>query len=222
MSKKGKLLDTKAIVKLAKSHNTGDFNERDEGLIAFAGLAYFSSHELSLVAVEDLITERGQVVIDGYLPASFSANGKSRMFVIGNQTYLSDVAQRVIDWRVENNLACLDRGLFAGLDPKSKFFLRDDGGEYGLNFKNRHEGDSVTQPLKMQRKFKSFYLPEGVSLTALMNSFIENYWLAKSSQGTVQALRDLMALTGLTKETLRTKCIREQSSIQNVLENLYK
>ncbi len=80
---------------------------------------------------------------------------------------------------------------------------------------------TVTQPLQMQRKFKSFYLPEGVSITTLMDSFIESFWLKKSSEGTVQAIRDLVELTGLSKETLRVKCIREQTSLQDILENLY-
>jgi len=221
MSKKGQLLNTKAIIKLAKKHGDDPFNVRDEALITFAGLAYFSGHDLSLVTVSDVITERGKIVIDNYLPGSVSSNGKARMFYIGKKTYLQDLTVRVIEWRIKNKLGCLDRGLFAGLNPESKFFLKDDGSEYGLNFKNRHEGDTVTQPLQMQRKFKSFYLPEGVSLTTLMDSFIESFWLKKSSEGTVQAIRDLVELTGLSKETLRVKCIREQTSLQDILENLY-
>jgi len=221
MSKKGQLLNTKAIIKLARKHGDDPFNVRDEALIAFAGLAYFSGHDLSLVTVSDMITERGNIIIDNYLPGSVSSNGKARMFYIGKKTYLQDVTARVIEWRIENQLGCIDRGLFAGLNPESKFFLKDDGSEYGLNFKNRHEGDTVTQPLQMQRKFKSFYLPEGVSLTTLMDSFIESFWLKKSCEGTVQAIRDLVELTGLSKETLRVKCIREQTSLQDILENLY-
>ncbi len=222
MSVRGKLLDYKSIIQLAKKHSQGEFNERDEALILFAGLAYFSAHELSLIKVEDLITDRGLIVIDGVLPASFSATGKERYFFIGDNTYLSDTIFKVIEWRLKNKLGCLDRSLFAGLDPKSKLFLKDGGKGYELNFKNRFEGDTVTQPLQMQRKFKSFYFPEGVTLTTLQNSFIENVWTVRSRDGTFQAIRDLVGLTGLSKETLRTKCIREQASIQDVLENLYK
>ncbi len=212
---------SKAVIKLAKKHGDDPFNVRDEALIAFAGLAYFSGHDLSLVTVSDVITERSKIVIDNYLPGSVSSNGKARMFYIDKKTYFQDVTVRVIEWRIKNKLGCLDRGLFAGLNPDSKFFLKDDGSEYGLNFKNRHEGDTVTQTLQMQRKFKSIYLPEAVSLTTLMDSFIECFWLKKSSEGTVQAIRDLVELTRLSKETLRVKCIREQTSLQDILENLY-
>ncbi len=194
----------------------------DEALIAYAGLAYFSASDLSLVTVSDVITERGQIVIENLLPAAYSSGGKGRLFYLGKKTYLHDVTDRVIQWRIDNKIKCLDRELFAGLPPESRLFLKPNGEEFGLVFKNRFEGDTVTQPLQMQRKFKTFYLPEGVTLATLMDSFIENFWLRKSSEGTVQTIRDLMDLTGLTKETLRTKCIREQTSLQDILENLYK
>ena len=222
MAGKSKLLDKDEIIKLAKRHSTGDFNENDEALIVMAGLAYFSAVDLSLVGVEHLITERGQIVIDGLLPASFSVNGKERYFYIGEETYLSKVIYKVIERRLRLKIGCLDRGLFAGLDPESKFFLKDDGTPYGLNYKNRFEGDTVVQPRQMQRKFSSYYFPEGVSLSSLLDSFIEIVWLARSKDGTFQAIRDLVGLTGLYKETLRAKCIREKTSIKDVLENIYK
>lgn len=52
-----KLLDVKPIIRLAQKHAKEPFCARDEGLIAMAGLAYFSASNLSLVKVEDLITE---------------------------------------------------------------------------------------------------------------------------------------------------------------------
>ncbi len=222
MSEKGKLLKSDTIIKLAKEHSNNPFSVVDEAMIAYAGLAYFSATDLSLVTVSDVVTERGQVVIENMLLGAYASNGKERLFYIGNKTYLHDVTTRVIKWRIENRIKCLDRGLFAGLAPESRLFLKPNGEEFSLVYKNRFEGDVLTQPFQIQRKFKAFYLPEGVSLATLMDSFIENFWLKKSSQGTVQAIADLMKLTGLTKETLRTKCIREQTSIQDILKNLYK
>ncbi len=214
--------DIQAIIRLAKRHGSEPFNARDEALIAFAGLAYFDGHDLSLVRVSDFITERGKLVVDGYLPSEFNASGKSRYYFIGQDTYLANVAANVITWRHQNGFGCLDRGLFAGLDPNTRFFLKDDGTEFSLTYKARFEGDTVTQPLQLQRHFKSFYLGEGVNLSALLDSFIVNYWNAKCGQGTTQAIRDLMELTGLAKETLRAKCIREQQSIREVMESIYQ
>jgi len=161
-------------------------------------------------------------VVDGYLPASFNAGGKSRYFFIGHDTYLRALVASVIEWRREHRIGCLDRGLYAGLDPNSHFFPKDDGSTFALIYKARFAGDSVTQPLQVQRHFKSFYMGEGVSLSSLLDSFIANYWTAKCDQGTTQAIRDLMELTCLTKETLRSKCIRDQQSIKEVLESIYQ
>lgn len=217
-----KELNAQAIIRLAKRHGSSPFNARDAALIAFAGLGYFDGHDLSLVRVSDLITERGKVAIDGYLPSEFNANGKSRYYFIGQDTYLADTAANVIAWRHQNDFGCIDRDSFAGLDPNSKFFLKDDGSEFSLTYKGRFDGDTVTQPLQLQRHFKSFYLGEGVTLSGLLDCFVVNYWNAKCGQGTTQAIRDLMELTGLAKETLRAKCIREQQSIREVMESIYQ
>ena len=91
-----------------------------------------------------------------------------------------------------------------------------------MNYKSKDKDSDLTQPLQMQRLFKSYLLGEGVSIVSLMDSFIANFWNVKSQQGTAQAIRDLMGLTGLTAETLRRKCIRKQDSIQDILVGLYK
>lgn len=217
-----KILGVKPIFKLAQKHSKEPFSPRDEALIALVGLAYFSASELSLIKVSDLINERRGLVFDGYLPSEISVNDFSRYFFIGEKTYLRQVLERYIDWRLEKGFGCLDRDLYRGLDPESRLFLKDDGTGFDVNFKNRFEGDTLTQPLQMQRHFKKFYLGEGVTIGTLQDSFIANYWAVKSQQGTTQAIKDLMEMTGLTAETLRKKCIRKQESMKDVLINLYK
>jgi len=216
------ILDVKSIVKLAKKHGKDPFCVRDEALLALSGLAYFNATELSLVRVRDLVSERGGIVFDGYLPEEFSANKFARYFFIGTETYLSKCIENYIEWRISKGFDCLDRDLYLGLDPNSYLFVKNDGSYFDLNYKNRYEGDTLTQPLQLQRHFKNFILGEGVSLTSLMDSFIANFWEVKSLQGTTQAIRDLMDMTGLTAETLRKKCIRQQESIQEILGNLYR
>jgi len=91
----------------------------DECLIALAGLAGFNATELSLLQVRDLITERGAIAYDGYLPAQFNINGHERYFFIGENTYLFDCLQRYIAQRLDRKLEKLDRSLYAGLSPES-------------------------------------------------------------------------------------------------------
>lgn len=216
------ILPVKSIVKLARKHGDEPFTVRDECLIALTGLAGFNATELSLLRVPDLITERGKLTTDGYLPPEFSVSGHSRYFYIGLGTYTRDCLDRYIQSRIANGIDTLDRDLYAGLNPESYFFLKNDGSKFDLTFKNRFQGDTLTQPVQMQRLFKSYYLGEGVSANVLLDSFIVNFWQVKSQQGTSQAIKDLIEMTGLTAETLRKKCIRKQSSIQEILGDLYK
>ena len=216
------ILGVKPIIKLAHKHGTEPFCPRDEALIALSGLAYFSANELSLVNVRDLITERRGIVVDGYLPSELNSNGFSRYFFIGKNTYLRKVLEQHIQWLKDNNFSGLDRELYCGLNPDARLFVKDDGSNFEVNFKNRYEGDAITQPLQMQRHFKKFLLGQEVSITTLTDSFIVNFWSVKSLQGSAQAIRDLIEMTGLTADTLRRKCIRKQESIKDVLTNLYK
>jgi len=214
------VLDVKSIIKLAKSHGKPPFSPRDELVVAMTGLAYFNATELSRMQVKDVINERTGIALDGCLPSNLGNNGIGRYFFIGEKTYLRDCIERYIVWRKEKGFGCIKNNAYCGLNPDSCFILKDDGTEFTLNHKAK--GSNLTQPLQMQRLFKSYYLGEGVSIVSLMDSFIANFWNVKSKQGTAQAIRDLMKLTGLTAETLRRKCIRKQDSIQEILVGLYK
>ena len=216
------VLDVKSIIKLAKAHGKPPFTPRDELVIALTGLAYFNATELSRIQVKDIINERTGVALDGYLPGNYGNNGFERYFFVGENTYLRECIQRYIDWRKANGFSCIKENAYCGLNPDSCLILKDDGSEFTLNYKAKDKGSDLTQPLQMQRLFKSYYLTEGVSIVSLMDSFIANFWNVKSKQGSVQAIRDLMELTGLTAETLRRKCIRKQDSIQDILVGLYK
>lgn len=212
----------KEIVKLSKKHSAGQFNPRDAALIAMAGLACFTAYDLSLIQVRDLVNERGGLVEDGCLDESFSPSGKARVFFLLRGTYLCEVLEQYIEWRLANELGGITPPIFGGLDPDSRFFLKDDGKPFDLNMKRRFEGDSATQPLKMQRQFQKYYLGEGGSLKSLNDSFILNLWGESCQYGTTQAIRNLMALTGMTAETLKAKCIRGHLSVQEALEGLYR
>jgi hypothetical protein len=217
-----KILDVKEIIKLARKHGRDPFNPRDELVIVLTGLAYFNATELSRMQVKDIINERTGIALDGYLPDSLSSNGFERYFFVGEKTYIRVCIENYIKWRKDNGFGCIKESSYSGLNPESCFILKNDGAEFTLNYKSKDEGCDLTQPLQMQRLFKSYFFAEGVSIAILMDSFIANFWNVKSQQGTTQAIRDLMELTGLTAETLRRKCIRKQDSIQDILVGLYK
>lgn len=220
-----KILDVKSIIRLAKKHGKKPFCPRDELIIALVGLAYFNATELSLIRVKDIISERNSIKLDGYLPCDLGVNKFERYVFIGKKTYLKDCIERYVNWRKENSFDCLDRNLYCGLNPESRLLLKNDGSDFEINYKKREPKDeaaTLMHPQQMQRLVKSYFLGEGVSIVNLLDSFIANYWNVKSQQGTTQAIRDLMEMTGLTAETLRKKCTRKQDSIQDILVSLYK
>ena len=220
---KERVFSPSEIKKLADKHQAPPFSPRDAALVAMAGMAYFNATELSLLKVSELISEKGQLRIEGYTPSAIHPHNKERYFVIGRDTALREKLTDYIAWRHEHSLLLLDRGLYAGLDPNSRFFLKDSGEEFILNFKSAVVGkETKTQALQMQRHFQKFHLGEGGSLRSLNESFIQNFWRTHSQHGTTITVRNLVELTGLTAETLRQKCIREPVSVQEVLEGLYK
>lgn len=218
----GRTLSVQEIKTIADRHGIEPFSPRDRAMILLAGLAYFSAMDLTLVRVRDVITERYGIVLDGYLPADASADRRERYFFIGKSTVLRQALSDYIDWRIRAGVGVLDLGLFCGLDPDSRLFATDGGSDYSLTHKKGSGGRTLSQALQVQRQFQRYQMGEGVSLSVLMDSFIANFWDVKSKQGTAQAIRDLMSMTNMTAETLRKKCIRQESSIRDILGSLYK
>ncbi len=85
MSKKGKLHKSDTIIKMANEHSNHPFSVVDEAMMAYTGLAYFSATDLSPVTVSDVITERGQVVIENMLPGAYALNEKNGCFTLAKK-----------------------------------------------------------------------------------------------------------------------------------------
>jgi hypothetical protein len=49
-----------------------------------------------------------------------------------------------------------------------------------------------------------------------------NYWKARSPDKPAQAVKDLMAMTGIDAATIRKKCARNEKTIETILEELYR
>lgn len=204
------------------NHPSGAFNVRDEALIAGAGFAHWTAIDLSLMRVEDLVQESGELYLDGCLSDTYHAGGKYRFFSIGKDTYFHSALTKVIEWRIANKLRLLDRGLYGGLNPKSRFFLQDDGSDFSVTYTERVGNTDLCEPHRLRRHFKNFLLGEGQSLNTLNDAFIINYWIARSSFGAVKARKELVERTGLNIETIRQKTTREEVTIKEFMETLYK
>ncbi len=223
MPKVSDLSDFKSIRKVIVKHSDDrGFNARDRGLIAASSLAHWGPIDLSLIKVSDLVKESGEMVVDGFLPSEYSAFNKERYFVLGKDTYFTEVMRAVIDWRIENDIGTISLGIYGGLNPDSKFFLHDTGEEFKNIYRPRKGKKDLVDPYEMRRHFARLYLGEGVTHQTLNDAFIMNYWVASSPSGPAQAVKDIQFQTGLHPKTIKDKCAREETSIKDVLENIYR
>ncbi len=221
MAGKAKLPDPVSIKKIVNKHKPPKFGPTDKGLIAGAAYAGWTLIDLSLIKVSDLVTEKGQLVVTGYLPEEYSANDKEKFFVIGRKTFFRKCLQGVIDHRLENKLGLIDRALFGGLNPESRFFLQESGEPFGITYRDRNDKSALVEPYDMRRKWQKYFLGEGVTWQTLNDAFMMNYWNAKAPEKPTQAIKDLIEMTGQDPATIKKKTNREESSIQEILENLF-
>ena len=218
-----KFVTASDVKKLIKKHSSPPFNERDAALISAVGMSYFNAVELSLVRVKHLIAEDGRLISCDYLPEEFSYQGNARKFFIGKKTYLREMLERYIRWRKEHGFGLINLGIYAGLDPESRFFLKDDGSPFEVNFKRRYENDKAVQALQMQRHFKKYFLGSGVTFKDLQESFLYSSWNAiVKEKGELIAVKALMKYTNLTAETIKNKCAKNGAEITATLESIFK
>jgi hypothetical protein len=57
----------------------------------------------------------------------------------------------------------LDRDLYAGLSPSSRFFLQDDSSNFDIHFCDKQNTSGAVEPYDMRRHFNKFYLGESVN-----------------------------------------------------------
>ncbi len=219
---KAQLPDIRQIKALCEKHAKPPFNDRDRGLIACVGLASLNLVDLSLLKVNEVVAENGSIYEETHIPPEYSALGKAKHVYIGRDTYFRHALTGVFQWRVGNEIGMIDRQLYGGLAPESRFFLQDDGSEFDVHYRRRLGKNTLIEPYDMRRHFNKFYLGEGVNWEVLNQAFMLNYWRVKAPDKPADAVKDLVAMTGQLAETIRAKCARNEETIQSILETLYR
>ena len=208
-------------IKLMAEQQAKRTNWNDGGLVVFSGLLYFSLIELSLINVEDLITEKGDILKSFVIPKRISGKDKGRLVHIGSKGFVVDVIRHVIEYRLSMKLGIIkNTGMFAGLEPETRFFL--DG--KGLPFKLKIAKSGNYQPYALRRYMKALNLGEGIDIRSLQEAFISNTWNASRDNGIgdVDILKSLQKLTGLTTNTLRPKVIRRDKTVLDTVKSMYE
>lgn len=207
-------------IKLISEQQAERTNWSDGGLVVFSGLLYFNLIELSLLNVEDLITERGKIVSQLVMPERISG-GKGRLLNIGKKGFIVDVIMRIVEHRKINNFGVIkNTGMYLGLEPETRFFLNDKGDPFKLK---KNASDNY-QPYALRRYIKALNLGEGIDVRALQESFIANTWneCRAAGIGDVDILKPLRTLTGLHTDTLRPKVIRRDKTTLDVVKDMYE
>ncbi len=221
MVSKAKVPDPKGIKRLITKHKPPAFTKCDQGLIAGAGCACWSLIDMSLIKTSDLVKESGQLKVTGYLPTEYNASGKQKLFVIPKKGLFHNILQGVIEERLELGNGTLDRKLFSGLNPESRFFLQVNGKNFDVSYVERQGKAARVEPYDMRRRFAKFYLGEGVTWRTLNRAFVMNYWLKEAPVRPADTVRNLMALTGLDPATIKKHASREETTIEEILSNIY-
>lgn len=223
MQSKPIFLEPEEIKQLAKKHLKGKFNVRDAALIAFSGMSYLTLLDLSLLKVEDLITEKGAIYKQTTVPAIFNPNGKQKVLVIPNKSFLLGLVEEVIEWRKAKGFALSNLGTYCGLNPESRFFLDNDGETFALTPRVKGSSEIARmQPTKLRRHFDKFVLPLGVTPQGLNRSFLLNFYNESIKDGKpAKTIKSLEALTALTVDTIRRQVNREPRSIKEILVEMY-
>jgi hypothetical protein len=219
MAEMGKHKTPKQI-KLTAEQQAARTNWNDGAIVTFSGLMYFNLIELSLLNVEDLITEKGKLVPCFVMPERITG-GKGRLVQIGKKGFIVDVIKHVIDHRKNKGFGIIkNTGMYCGLEPETRFFLNDKGEE----FKLKKSASGNYQPYSIRRYIKALNLGEGLDIRALQESFIANIWNASrdNNVGDVDIIKSLQQLTGLSTNTIRPKVIRRDKTVLDTVKNMYE
>lgn len=148
-------------------------NPNDAAMIALAGFCHFSKLEISLINVEDLVTEKGVIIKEFLMPERISGKPKNRLVVIGSSGLVHDLLCEAIEWRVGNKYKTLtNTGQYRKLQPESRFFRMPNGEE----FQTRINTSGNTDPYTLTRYLKRVNHGEGINIKSLTESFIEKLY----------------------------------------------
>ena len=186
-------------------------------------MSYSSLLDLSLLRVADLLTEKGAIYKQTIIPAMFNPNGKQKVLIIPNKSFLLHIVEQVIKWRKSNGFGLSNIGTYCGLNPESRFFLDSNGNEFSVTPRTKGNTEIARmQPTKLRRHFDNLILPVGVTPKGLNRSFLLNFYNESIKDGMpTQTIKSLVALTGLGVDTIRRQVNREPRSIREVMEEMY-
>jgi integrase len=199
-----RLLTEPDIQELVDKNAAPPYGKRNAALIMGAVYWGLTPSELSLVSVQDVMHENGELLRIWVIPAHVAFNGEPRECYTENHVISKG-------WGTSN------MHTFRGLDPLSKFFLNDRGEPYKMS--PRIAGSGQYQPRSMNEQLKRVISRTNLH-GATPSSFRDSYIRGLYENGC--GWKDLMKLTGIKqKRTLERKVRPQEAELEEIFHNLF-
>lgn len=211
-----KQFSTSDISKILQNNADPKFGRRNSALVMGAVYWGLTPLELSLISVEDVIAPNGEFFRVWVLPVHASYTNEARE--IQTSSHVLDFFKNYVLYRKKNNLMISNLNAHDGLDPKSKFFLNDNGQEYKLTRSIRKNGRITYQARSMIDHLKRMIARtdiQGAKASTFRDSYIKFLW----EQGC--SWNELKMATGIkNKKTLENKVKPEIKALEMVYKNI--
>jgi len=203
------------IQELLDKNAASPFGRRNAALIMGAVYWGLTPYELSMLSVEDVLTESGELLRIWILPCHVAYNGKKRE--CHTEDHVLPFFEGYSEWRRNSGWGLSNIPSYLCLDPKSKFFLNDRGEPYKLSL--RKVGSGEYQPRSMNEQLKRMIKRtdlHGATPSSFRDSFVRG--LYDNGCG----WKDLMAVTGIKqKRTLERKVRPQEAELEKVFRGLF-
>jgi len=203
------------IQQLLNNNAAPPYGRRNAALIMGAVYWGLSPYELSMLSVEDVISDGGEFYRIWVLPEHHSFNGDSRE--CHTEEHVLSFFEGYVAWRLAECLCVTNISAYRGLDPESKFFLNDRGEAYKLS--PRKKGAGEYQPRSMNEQLKRLIQKSGLH-GATPSSFRDSFVRGLYENGC--GWKDLMSVTGIKqKRTLERKVRPQEAELDKVYKTLF-
>jgi len=210
-----RLFTERDIQELIDKNAAPPYGRRNAALIMGAVYWGLAPYELSLVSVQDVMSESGELLRVWVLPGHAAFNGKPRECFTEN--HILPFFDGYIEWRRKEGWGISNIHTYKNLNPESKFFFNDRGEPYKLS--PRKAGSDQFQPRSMNEQLKRLISRtdlHGATPTSFRDSYVRG--LYENGCG----WKDLMKLTGIKqKRTLEKKVRPQEAELEKVFHSLF-
>jgi len=189
--------------------------KRNAALIMGAVYWGLTPYELSVLSVEDVVNQSGELYRIWVLPSHAAFNKIVRE--CHTEDHVLPFFENYIELRIEKKWGCSNISAYRGLGPQSKYFLNDRGEPYKLS--RRKVGTEEYQPRSMNEQLKRMIKKTnlyGATPSSFRDSFVRGLYENGCSW------KDLMTITGIKqKRTLERKVRPQEAELEKVFRGLF-